>query len=321
MNAEATVDPHRDIVDCHHHLWDRPASPYLVDAFLRDAGSGHRISQSVFIQCRMGYRHGGGESPALETGFIAAATRGTQSGPVQVAAGIVGYADMMLGQAVAPLLDAHIAAGEGRFRGIRHIVSWHPDPALAIEGYPSYPRMFQAPAFQDGLRELARRGLTFDALVFHTQLLEFRTVAAAHPDLRFCLNHIGLPIGIGGGSDSAAAVLAEWQRGLAALAQLPNVCVKIGGMGMHQLGLALPEQTGPATAAQVAHSYRPCVLACIEAFGPQRCMFESNFPVDRTACDYHTLWNAFKLIAAGFSPSEQHALFAGSARDFYRLQA
>jgi len=318
---EEIIDPAREIIDSHHHLWDRPGSRYMVEEFLRDAQAGHRVRQSVFIQCRTGYRHGTLDSPALETRAIADATRACQqlASGVRVAAGIVGYADMRQGAQIAALLEAHIEAGDGRFKGVRHIVSWADGAEFQVEGYPTSEGMLRTPAFGAALRELARLDLSFEAMVYHTQLGELAALAADHDNVRIVLNHIGLPLGIGQYAASKDQVFAQWCAGLQALARYPNVCLKLGGMGMHMLGLELDHLPGPLSSLEVAQAYRPYIDACVQAFGPERCMFESNFPVDRTRCHYPTLWNAFKRAVSGYSEHDRNRLFSDTAKQFYRL--
>lgn len=325
MNTETQeeiIDPLREIIDCHHHLWNRPDSRYMVDEFLRDAQDGHHVVQSIFIQCRTGYRHGTLDSPALETTAIAHATHASQgqASPVQVGAGIVGYADMRGGAGIAPLLDAHIQSGGDRFKGVRHIVAWADGPEFQVEGYPTAPGMMSSPEFEAALQQLAVRNLSFEAMVYHTQLDELAGVARTHADTRFVLNHIGLPLGIGAFSSRKEHAFADWRAGLRALAGCDNVYIKLGGMGMHMLGLALDSEPGPFASKRIADAYRPYVDECVSAVGANRCMFESNFPVDRRRCDYRTLWNAFKRIGSSYTEDEKHMLFSDTARRCYGLE-
>lgn len=294
----------------------------MVDEFLGDAQDGHRVVQSVFIQCRTGYKHGTLDSPALETTAIAHATHANQgqASTVRVGAGIVGYADMRGGAGIAPLLDAHIASGCGRFKGVRHIVSWADGPEFQVEGYPTSPGMMSTPEFGAALQQLAVRDLSFEAMVYHTQLGELATIARTHDDTRFVLNHIGLPLGIGAFSSLKDQAFADWRAGLQAVAGCENVYIKLGGMGMHMLGLPLDSETGPLTSQRIAEAYRPYVDECVSAFGADRCMFESNFPVDRRRCDYRTLWNAFKRIASSYTEDEKDMLFSQTARHCYGLE-
>jgi len=270
----------------------------------------------------MGYRHGTLDSPALETSAIAHATRASQGrgSPVRVGAGIVGYADMRGGAGIAPLLDAHIESGGGRFKGVRHIVAWADGPEFQVEGYPTSPGMMSTPEFRGALRQLAVRDLSFEAMVYHTQLGELAAIARTHADTRIVLNHIGLPLGIAVFSSRKDQALADWRAGLRAVAACDNVYIKLGGMGMHMLGLPLDSEAGPLSSQRIADTYRPYVDECVSAFGADRCMFESNFPVDRRRCDYRTLWNAFKRIGSSYTEAEQDMLFSQTARHCYGLE-
>jgi predicted TIM-barrel fold metal-dependent hydrolase len=236
-----------------------------------------------------------------------------------VAAGIIGYADMTRGSEVAALLDEHIAQGGERFKGVRHIVSWDADPIFHVDGYPTSPGMLGLASVRAAFRELEKRDLCFEAMVFHHQLGEVAALAAQHDDARIVVNHIGLPLGIGAYAGERSVVFAEWRSAIKAVAACPNVAIKLGGMGMPMLGLGLNERPEAVTSLQMAKAYAPFVEVCVEAFGAERCMFESNFPVDRASGGYRTLWNAFKRIAAPCSESEQTALFSSSAKRFYRL--
>jgi predicted TIM-barrel fold metal-dependent hydrolase len=314
LNREPTIEPDLPIVDPHHHLIDRPATSgvYLLPDLLADTGTGHNITATVYLEWLSMYRARGPEAlrPVGEIEFangIAAMSASGGYGATQVCAGIVGHADLMLGDAVAPVLEAMIEAGKDRFRGIRFITASHPDQTAwgAAAGRPE--GLMRAPKMREGFAHLARLGLTFDAWMYHPQLGELVELARAFPNTPIVLNHVGGPIGLGRFDGKRDAVLADWRASIKAVAACPNVHIKIGGMGMR------------LSSEQLAAAWKPYVETCIEAFGPQRAMFESNFPVDKGGCGYAALWNAFKRLTAKASADEKRALFSGTASAFYRL--
>jgi len=322
-NAEPALEPELPIVDAHHHLWDRPDDPYLLDDFLADAAGGHAVRASVFIECRTCYRSDGDPlfQPLGETEFVAmaAAHAAARPGGTRVADGIVGFADLRAGAAIHPVLEAQIEAGAGRFRGIRQIAAWHPDPAARGSVAMPPPMLFLDPVFREGFAQLAPLGLSFDAWAYHTQLAELRDLADAFPETRIVLNHVGGAIGIGPYARRRRHVFAAWSAAIRELSHCPNLSVKLGGLGMRLFGFGLHEGELPPDSVRLAEAWRPYIETCVEAFGPERCMFESNFPVDKASCGYTVLWNAFKRITAGWPPHERAALFHDNAVRFYRL--
>ena len=317
---EAPIDPDLPICDPHHHLWDRPGSTYLLPQLLRDTGSGHHVVQTVFVECDAGYRPDGPEAlrPVGETEFVEAETAQTVGGPTAVAAGIVGYADLTLGDKVAAVLEAHMAASPARFRGIRHRTPWDPRPEVSRPGGPP-PGLLLDGRFRQGFACLPRYGLSFDAWLLHPQLMELVDLARAFPDVSIILDHVGGPLGIGPYAGQREAVFQAWKQSIAALAGCPNVSVKLGGLGMQICGFGWDRQTMPPSSTEMAEAMAPYYLWCIEQFGADRCMFESNFPVDGISSSYAVLWNAFKRIAHGASPHERAALFHDTAARVYRL--
>lgn len=319
---EPIIEPDLEIIDAHHHLWDRPGSRYLVDNFLEDAHSGHNVTKSVHVQCRAGYHHldpdPHGFAPIAETEFIERITR-ESVGTVEVGAAIVGYANTMLGSYLEPVITGHVEAARGRFRGIRHIVAWDSDRRIFVEGYNTFPGMLRTPQFREAMKVLEAFQLHFEVMVFHPQLPEIAQLAAAFPNITFILNHIGVPLRIGSYQDHRPEVFREWSDNLHAVAQNPNVVLKVGGLGIDFVALATEHATTPQSSATVANAYRPFIETCIETFGISRCMFESNFPVDRPACSYRTLWNAFKRITLAYGDSEKSLLYSGTAMSAYRL--
>jgi predicted TIM-barrel fold metal-dependent hydrolase len=346
--VEEILDPDLPIVDPHHHLWDRraalgapPVDPssehgftrvlrmaprYLLDELLADTGSGHHVIATVFVECRAMWRADGPSElrPVGETEFVngvAAMCASGTYGATRACAGIVGHADLTLPpDTVDAVLKAHIAAGGGRFRGIRHGGAHHADPAVLGPLHGRVPEgLYRSPAFHAGFARLAANGLSFDAWVLEPQLPDVIELARAFPDTTIVLDHVGTPLGVGSHVGRREERFDVWRENIRALASCPNVNVKLGGLAMVYCGFPSFLSAASASSEQLALEWRPYVDECIEAFGASRCMFESNFPVDMGSCGYATLWNAFKRIAAGCSEGDKRALFAGTANRVYRL--
>jgi L-fuconolactonase len=344
MPTEEIIEPGQRIIDPHHHLWDRrnllPALPnplthpfqnvlrlsprYLLDELLEDMNAGHNIVATVFVECGSMYRADGPDAmkPVGETEFVngvAAMSASGVYGPSRACAGIVGHADLMLGAKVGEVLDVHIAAGNGRFRGIRHSASNDPDPAVLGPLARRPPGVFREKAFREGFAQLAPRNLSFDAWLLEPQLPQLIDLARAFPETQIVLDHVGTPLGIGSYRGKREERFAVWGDNIRTLAKLSNVHVKLGGLAMPFCGFASCLSETPAPSAQLAKEWRPYIETCIEAFGPKRAMMESNFPVDLLSCTYDRLWNALKLIAKDASAAERDDLFFGTANRFYRL--
>ncbi len=316
------MEPDIPIIDAHHHLWGAPRDPYLLEDFLADAGGGHDVRASVFIECDTHYRSGGDPlwQPLGETEFVVdAARRAARLGGTRAADAVVGYVDLTAGEAVRPVLEAQMAAGEGRFRGVRYISAWHPDQAARGSLATPPPMVLLDPRFREGFAQLAPLGLSFDAWMYHTQLAELRDLADAFPETPIVLNHVGGAIGIGPYASRSRHVRAAWAAALRELSHCPNLHMKIGGLGMRLFGFGAHERPVPPSSEELAALWRPMVETCVEAFGARRCMFESNFPVDKAGIGYTTLWNAFKRLTAGWPAAERAALFHGTAARFYRI--
>ena len=318
---EPAIDPAMPVIDPHHHLWDRGGG-YFLDELLADIGGGHNVVSTVFLQCAYGYRTGGPEAmkPVGETEFVTALAeesdrRGTTA---RVCEGIVGHADLRLGDAVAPVLEAHMEAGHGRFRGIRHVTARNEEFRASVVPVPP-ARVMADGAFRSGYARLKEHGLSFDAWLYHTQIDELADLARAFPDTPVVLNHVGGPLAIGPFAGKRDEVFPGWRAAIVRLAQLPNVSCKLGGLAMVTTGFEFHKQPEPPGSDALLAAWRPYLDACIEAFGPGRCMFESNFPVDKAMCSYTALWNAFKRAAAGYSPDEKAAMFHDTAARVYRL--
>jgi L-fuconolactonase len=321
--VEEIIDPDLAVIDTHHHLWSAPGR-YLVDDLICDATSGHNVEATVFVECRQGYRSAGplGLRSVGEVEFVAglaAKSDRDHPGKTCVAAGIVGYADLTLGDRVEPVLTALREAGRGRFRGVRNSAGWHPDPVIGNNHHGAGPGHYLRSDFRVGLRRLARMKLSLDALVYHHQHAELIDLARACPEASIIMNHTGMPLGYGPFAGKQSEVYAQWRSTMTEVAACANVTLKLGGMMMRLAAYDYNALPAPPTSTELAAFWRPYIEPCIEAFGAQRCMFESNFPVDKMGIGYRALWNAFKRIAAGASPEEKVALFSGTARRVYRL--
>ena len=323
---EPVLEPDLPIVDPHHHLWQRPGWRYMLDDLLLDTGSGHNVVATVYMEARSMYREQGPEEmrPVGETEFangMAAICSSGVYGKTKACAGIVGHADLTLGSRVEPVLAALMRAGGARFRGIRHGVSWDRDPAIVSPASPVHAGLLADKTFREGVAVLNRLGLSYDVSLYHPQIPELADLAGAFPDLRIVANHVGGVLGIGAYRGKREEVFSQWQASIRALAARPNVYVKLGGLGQGYTGLGFNEEAEPPSSEMVAARFRPYVQTCIEAFGPSRSMFESNFPVDKISYSYPVFWNACKLIAKGASSTEKADLFSGSAARCYRLDA
>jgi len=323
---EEIIEPDLPIVDPHHHLVERPETGrYLLPELLADTSDGHNITATVYLEWLSMYRAQGpvelrpvGEVE-FANGVAAMAASGTY-GRTQICAGIVGYADLTLGAPVEKVLQAMIQAGGGRFRGIRFITASHPEQAAWGSAVIRPEGLLMNPKLREGFARLAPLGLSFDAWMYHTQLSELVDLARAFPGTQIVLDHVGGAIGLGPHAGKRDEVFVAWSRQLHELATCPNVSIKLGGLGMRMFGFTHHLGELPPSSEELAAAWRPYIETCIAAFGPERAMFESNFPVDKGSCSYRVLWNAFKRIAGGCSAAERAALFAGTATKLYRLR-
>jgi predicted TIM-barrel fold metal-dependent hydrolase len=321
--TEEILEPALPICDPHHHLWDHPKSRYLLDELLADTGSGHNVVATVFVECMSMYRAAGPEPlrPVGETEFVngvAAMSASGRYGATRVGAGIVSFADLRQGEGVGEVLDAHMAVSP-RFRGIRHAAGWDASDKVRNSHTNPPPGLLADAAFRRGFAELGRRGLTFDAWLYHPQLRELIDLARAFPETPIVLDHFGGPLGIGPYEGKRAEIFAAWKRDFRELAGCPNVVAKLGGLVMPLNNFGFHRRERPATSAELVEATRDWYLHAIDCFGPSRCMFESNFPVDKASCSYAVLWNSFKRLTAGFSAADRAALFHDTAARFYGL--
>ena len=325
---EDALEPDLPICDPHHHLWDfregTPEPRYLLDNLLEDTNSGHNIVSTIFIECHAMYRADGPEEmkPVGEVEFvngIAAMSASGLYGKTKVAAGIIGHADLMRGAAAGEVLDALTAHGGGRFKGIRHAVAWEADPVIRNHRTNPPEHRYMDPKFREGLKQLGPRKLTFEGWCYMKQIGELADLAKATPDVTIILNHFGGPLGIGSYANKKAETMEYWRGEIAKLAECPNVVAKLGGLAMPDNGFGWDRRDRPASSDELVAEQGRYYHHAIECFGPERCMFESNFPVDRRSVPYAVYWNAMKKIAARYSADEQHAMFYGTAQRVYRL--
>ena len=325
LTQEDVLDPGIPICDPHHHLWDKPGDRYMIDEISRDVGSGHNIVQTVFVEVDAMYRSSGPEEmrPIGESEWVRGIGAQSDSGlygRTKVATGIVGYANLNLGAGVEPVLEAMESVSSGRFRSVRHTCSW--DEYEPLRSHRSgWPGMMAETKFREGLSKLIDRGHSFDALVYHPQLSELTELVDAFPNGVFVLNHIGRPLGVGPYQGHRDKVYEVWKKDMAKLAERSNVLVKVGGLGNRVSGFGWDTQPEPPNSQELVEKTSPYYLYTIEVFGPERCMFESNFPVDKNSYSYKTIWNSFKRMTQGFSSTEKTWLFHDTAAKAYRLPA
>lgn len=322
--VEAPLEADLPICDPHHHLWDHPKERFLVEELKGETGAGHNVVETVYVDCMSGYLADGPPeyAPVGEVTFAAEQAARSAATPGARIAAIVGCADLRLGDGVKGVLEAQIEAGGGLFRGIRHATAW--DASEQVHNshmHPSEGEMGSA-AFRRGFEVLTvELGLTYDAWMFHPQLPELLALARAHPSSTIVLDHLGGPLGVGPYAGKREEVLAAWRPTMTEIGRCPNVLLKVGGIGMSMFGLNWHKRSTAPTSDELVAAWGDEMRFCIDAFGPARCMFESNFPVDRRGTSYVVLWNAFKKTAAagGYSDAEKADLFRGSARRAYRI--
>ncbi len=323
LTAEAAVEPELPIIDPHHHLWERPGNTYMLADLLKDT-SAHNVRQTVFVECTSMYRADGPEELKVIGGTefvqgVAAKSASGNYGETRVATGIVGSANLRLGDAVAPVLEAHMAASPQRFRGIRHRAAWADLSVTPNRSPNALEHVLLDPDFRKGYAHLRTYGLSFEGWLYHTHIADLTDLAKTFPDTTIILNHLGGPIGIGTYAGRRNEVFAAWKPAIAELAQYPNVVAKVGGIQMVVNGYGWHERAAPPSSDELVAANQDWYDYIIEQFGPQRCMFESNFPVDKLSCSYTVLWNQFKKLTKGYSANERAAMFHDTAKRVYRL--
>ncbi|MDT9012029.1 amidohydrolase family protein [Novosphingobium sp. APW14] len=342
--SEAILEPDLPIIDPHHHLWDlrpimgafpEPLHPFVASVALSpyytfnelqaDTASGHKVIGTVFMECGAFYKAGAGDELKVvgEVEYVngvAAQSASGLYGNQRLCHAIVGHADLTLGSQAGQVLDALTAAGGGRFRGIRHAAAWDADPDVLGPPFHHPAGLYLDAKFREGFAELGKRGLTFDAWLLEPQLDDLLSLAKAFPNQPIVLDHCGTPLGMGSYHGKLHERFDTWRAKIRAIAECPNVSIKLGGLAMSFAGL--PDH-GPAaglSSETLAAMWRPYIETCIEAFGPDRGMFESNYPVDKWGASYPVLWNAFKRLTTGASAEEKRALYAGTAAKFYGIE-
>ena len=329
QHDEAILEPELPIIDPHHHLWDKNTNHlvqprYLLDEILEDINCGHNIVATVFIECGAMFKVGGDEHLRAvgETEFvngIAAMCESGIYGATKVAAAIIGTVDLTIGALAGEVLDMHLAAGCGRFRGIRRAVAWDSSNEIRNHRTNPPPNLLLQDDFRRGFAELSRRGLTFEAWCYHTQIAEVTDLARAFPDTKIILDHFGGPLGIGPYKGKQNEIFQKWNKDIVELAKCENVYAKLGGVNMDVNGFAWHERKMPPSSQELADATEHFYHSTIDAFGSNRCMFESNFPVDKLSCSYKILWNMFKLITKNASKEEKAALFHDTAAEVYSI--
>ena len=319
---EEVLEPELPIIDPHHHLWVRSGYTYLMPEFAADLASGHNIVATVFAECHSMYRLTGLEQTRSlgETKFVrgqAAMSASGDFGTTRACDVMFGNVDLTLGAAVEPLLEQHLEASGGRFRGVRISIGWHQDQR--INNVADQAGVLLDPRVSDAVKVIQRMGLSLDCWLYHTQLDELAQLADAHPDLTIVLNHVGSPILGGPYRGRTDEVFEHWKVGIVHASERQNVFVKLGAMPIRMPSYA-GDRTLPPGSEEVSAAWRPWMETCIEAFGVERSMYESNFPVQKRWCSYQVCWNAFKRISAGASVAEKAQLFAGAAARAYRME-
>lgn len=318
--TEVVIDPEREIVDPHHHLWPPGPLRYDLPELLADTDGGHNVTQTVFIECGASYLNDGPEHLRCvgETRYVAAAAETSKLHSEKATiAGIVAHADLR-SDSLEEILNAHEEAAGGLLKGIRHQAASDSTPDLAIPA-PATPKLLMCEDFRRGITQLGERQLSFDAWIYHHQLPELIELAKAIPTTTIVLDHFGTPLGVGPYETKKSEIFKQWKKDVIQLAELPNTYAKLGGLAMPDNGYGWHTQAMPPSSDEIVASQRHYYDFTIECFGPSRCMFESNFPVDRLSLGYRVLWNAFKKMTASFSDSEKDKLFSGVARRVYRL--
>ena len=328
LTVEETLEPDLPICDPHHHLWEfKPEHTqprYLLDEILEDLNAGHNIVSTVFIECGAMFKTDGPEplKAVGETEFVRGITAMSASGlygDARVAKGIIGTCDLKIGAAAADVLDAQISAGGGHFKGIRLGMAW--DKHDEVSNHRTNPAgdMVLRNDFRAGFKHLAPRNLSYEAWCYHPQIPDVTDLARAFPDTIIILDHFGGPIGIGPYQGKDKEVYAEWQRSIDELALCENVRAKLGGINMEVNGFAWHEKPKPPTSRELCEATRPYYEYTIEKFGVDRCMFESNFPVDKLSCSYNVLYNSFKRLTANYSAEDKAKLYHDVAVTTYKL--
>ncbi len=325
LSAAPVIEPDLPIIDSHHHLWLRPEGRYLLDEYAADLADGHKVLATVYVECGSMLRRDGPDhlravGEAEFASGVASMSASGLFGPTRVCAAFVGTADFTQGDTVDEALDALAQASGGRLRSIRGAAAWDADASVNPGGRPHAPRgLLRAPQFLAGFSRFAKRDLVYDAWQYFPQLGELCQLADDFAQVPFVINHCGGLLGIG--PYQSPDNFKHWKAQVTEAARRPNTFMKLGGLSRRRCGFGFEDRSVPALESELAHAWHPYIETCVELFGPKRCMFESNFPADKVATGYRTLWNALKLSVAGYSRSEKEDLFHGTAAQVYRILA
>ena len=326
QTPEETLEPEIPICDPHHHFWVSRPEPahyqqYLLPELISDVSSGHNVRSTVFIEVHCEYRQDGPDEmkPVGEVEYVQAIADDSATGKhgaTRAAAAIIGHADLKLGMDVQRVLEAMQAASPDRFRGVRHSVGWDESPELANRDIKG---VLSTGGYRTGAKVLASMGLVLENSLYFHQLSELAQFARAVPDLIIVLNHIGGLLRVGPYANRDDEVLPEWRRGVEEVAKCPNIIMKLGGVGQLRYGYYWHDRETAIGSVELADALAPLMNHCIQQFGPDRCMFESNFPVDKVSYSYNVVYNAFKRLSKGYSVSERAAMFHDTAARVYNI--
>ena len=321
QTVEETLEPDLPICDPHRNLWDYQDSRYLLAELLSDTDSGHNIRSTVFVECLSNYKKASSANlaPVGETEFVEKILSDNSTKGTAVAAGLVAHANLMLADSIDEVLWAHRQASPERFRGIRHSASWDASDAVRNSHSNSPAHLYLNKKFRQGFARLANFDLIFDSWLYHPQLHELRDLAMTFPYQTIVLDHAGGPLGIGPYANKRSEVFAQWRKSIKALADCENVVAKLGGLGMAINGFGWHKEKIPPSSEQLAQVNRPYLEHCLDSFGVERCMFESNFPVDKVSSSYNILWNSFKHFTKDYSAAEKAQLYHDNAVRVYSL--
>ena len=324
---EEIIDPQLPIIDPHHHLWngdDQLAGsfPYLIEHLNEDIFSGHNIEGTIFMECAAGYYLKGEEKykPVGETEFVINLINESKKLKKSTnIIGIIGYADLMLGNEVKDVLDLHLLKGEGLFKGIRHAAGWDKNSEIHNSHSNPIENIYYNKSFRLGAEELIKLSLTFDAWHYHHQIKDLSNFAISYPELTIVHDHFGGPLGVGPYEGKKKEIFQKWKDDISLLSESKNVFAKLGGLAMPVNGWNFHKQDKPASSDQILDMHFEYYQHTINCFGVDRCMFESNFPVDKRSISYHVLWNAFKKMVQDYSAEDKNKLFFKNAKDVYRV--
>ena len=328
-NKEVAIDPDLPICDPHHHFWDYKKDSveptYLLPEILKDINSGHNIVSTVFIECGAMYNQNDPVEKQVinETEFvngIAAMSHSGLYGKTKIAAGIVGSAPLLLGDKVASILDKHIAITPDRFKGIRSQAAMHPDGSIPVARARPPEGVYLDKKFHEGFTHLAKRNLSFEAWCYHPQLPQLIELAKKFTNTCIILNHFGGPLGVGSFEKKEEETYEFWIKQIKELSKCENVVAKLGGIAMEINGYNWHKNTSPPSGIELINRTKKYYENTIELFGVDRCMFESNFPVDKVSCSYVNLWNGFKNLTKDYSDSEKTKLFHDNATRVYKIK-